>query len=59
MICYLCLLFVKGAVEDQEVEEEEAEGEEVEEIIVEFSSGAKRQNLIVMMKMMVSSSYRV
>lgn len=41
-------------MEDQEVEEEVAEGEEVEEIIVEFSSGAKRRNLIVMMTMMVS-----
>lgn len=55
----MCLLFAKGGVEDQEVEEEEAEGEEVEEIIVGFSSGAKRQNLIVMMTVMVSSSFRV
>lgn len=47
------------AEDDQVAEEEEAEGdevEEVEEIMAEFSSRAKRQNLIVMMKMMVSSA---
>lgn len=55
MTLHWCVLFVK-AEEDQEEGEEEAEGEEVEEIKAELNSGAKRQNLIVMMKTMVSSN---
>lgn len=44
------------AKDDQVLGEEEAEEEEGEEIMVEFSSEAKRLNLTVMMKMKVSST---
>lgn len=54
MIKYWCILFVKVLEEDQAVEEEEAEGEEVEEIKAGLSSRAKRRNLIVTTKTMVS-----